>query len=298
MTLTGLEHEPEIVESFDGTAISVTRLGQGVGEMGGDGVPLLVANAVGANLAAWRGSLVDVARQRPIVMWDHRGLFGSGPPRSDRIDPGAHAEDAMSALDHHGIERFALASWSNGTRIAIEIAARYPERVAGLMLVSGGSGHPAGRLLRLEIASAIPVLASVAKYFAGPLASRFQKLVARPEIAGLIRQSGMVGATADTPALVDLLRGMAECDLKTLLAMFEAIVGDSGADLLGQIEAPTLMIVGERDQFITDRMVEETARAIPNCEVIHYEGATHYLPLEYPARLSQDLRDFLVNVGV
>lgn len=292
MTSIGLDHEPELVASFDGTPISVTRLGEG------DGLPLLVVNAVGANLAAWRKSLVDIARQRPIIMWDHRGLFGSGQARSDRIDPGAHAEDAMAALDHHGVERFAIAAWSNGTRIAIEIAATYPEKVAALGLVSGGSGHPPGRLFRLELASAIPVLSSVAKYFAGPLAARFQKLVARPEITGLIRQSGMVGATADTPALVDLLRGMAECDLRTLLALFEAIIGDSGADLLSQIQAPTLMIVGERDQFTSDRLVDETARAIPDCRVTRYEGATHYLPLEYPARLSQDLRDFFAEVGI
>ena len=290
--MTGLDHEPELIESFDDTVIAVTRFGEG------EGLPLLVSNAVGANLAAWRRSLVDVARQRPIVMWDHRGLFGSGPPASDRIDAGAHAEDAIAALDHYGVERFAVAGWSNGTRVAIEIAARYPERVAALAMISGGSGHPPSRLLRLELASAIPIVASVAKYFAGPLATRFQHLVARPEITGLIRQSGMVGATADTPALVDLLRGMATCNLKSLLATLEAVVGDSAADLLAQIQAPTTLIVGDRDQFTTAKMVEEVARAIPNCRVIHYEGATHYLPLEYPARLSDDLRAFFAEVGI
>ena len=292
MPMIGLEHEPELVRSFDGTAVSATH--HGVGE----GLPLLIANAVGANFAAWRRSLVDVARQRPILTWDHRGLLGSGPPVSARIDPAAHAEDAMAVADHFGVDRFALAAWSNGSRIGIEIAARYPERVAALVLVSGGSGHPAGRLLRLEIASAIPIVSSVAKYFAGSLAQRFQRLVARPEITGLIRQSGMVGATADTPALVDLLKGMATCDLRTLLATFESVIGDSGAELLSQIQAPTLMIVGDRDQFTTSRMVEEVSRSIPNCRVIHYEGATHYLPLEFSARLSNDLRDFLAEVDI
>ncbi|MEA2453702.1 MAG: hypothetical protein QOG04_2412 [Actinomycetota bacterium] len=292
MMAVGLEHEPELIRSFDGTAIAVTRMGAG------DGLPLLISNAVGANFAAWRRSLIDTARERPIILWDHRGLLGSGPPESDRIDPGAHAEDAMAALDHHGIDRFALAAWSNGTRIAIEIASRYPERVAALVLVSGGAGHPASGLLRLEIASLIPVIASVAKYFAGPLASRFQKLVARPEIAGFVRQSGMVGATADTAALVDLLKGMAECDLKTLLATLESVIGDNGADLLSQIQSPTLLVVGDRDQFTTGRMVDEVERAIPRCTVLRYEGATHYLPLEYPARLSDDIRAFFRGVGI
>jgi pimeloyl-ACP methyl ester carboxylesterase len=292
MTPIGLDHEPEIVSSFDGTRLATRRLGEG------DGLTLLLANAIGANLAPWRKSLVDIERQRTILTWDHRGLFDSSPPVSGKVDPSAQAEDAMAVVDHYDVDRFALAAWSNGTRIAIEIAATYPEKVAALVLVSGGFGHPASRLFRLELASAIPVLSSVAKYFAGPITQRLQKLVARPEITGLIRQSGMVGATADTPALVDLVRGMAECDLRTLLATFEAVIGDSGAELLNQIQAPTLLVVGDRDQFTSERMIDEVERAIPNCTVIRYEGATHYLPLEYPARLSDDIRAFFKDVGI
>jgi 3-oxoadipate enol-lactonase len=288
----GLDHEPELISSFDGTTIAARRMGEG------SGTPLLVANAIGANLAAWRKPLVDVVRQRPILTWDSRGLFDSSPPESGKVDPPAHAEDAIAVLDHFAVDRFALAAWSNGTRIAIEIAATYPEKVAALILVSGGFGHPPRRLLRMEIASAIPVISSVAKYFAGPIATRLQKLVARPEITGLIRQSGMVGATADTPALVELVRGMAECDLRTLLATYEAVIGDSGAELLSQIQAPTLFVVGERDQFTSESMIEEVARSIPNCTVIRYPGATHYLPLEYPARLSDDIRGFLEDLRV
>ena len=292
MTETASVRRAGSVRTFDGSLIAVTRFGID------EGIPLLVVNAIGATLAVWRRSLVDTQRQRPIVAWDHRGLHSSGPPKSPRIDPGAHAEDAIAALDRHGFERFAVASWSNGSRIAIEIATRYPERVAALTMVSGGYGHAANRLLRLELGAALPLIASVAKYFSGPLTSGFRGLVARPELVGLIRQSGMVGATADTGALAELLRGMADCDLKLLLAEFQEVAGDSAADVLGQIEAPTLLIVGDRDQFTPTAMIEQMARAIPECRTISYEGATHYLPLEYPARLSEDLRHHLSEVGL
>ena len=288
----GLEHETELIDSFDGTKIAVRHMGEG------DATPLLVANAIGANLAPWRKALIDVVRERPVVTWDHRGLHGSGPPASQRNEASAHAEDAIAALDHHGIERCVIVAWSNGTRIALQIAADHADRVAGLVAVSGGYGNPLSRLLRLEIGSALPLVASVGKHFSGVLEGPFRKLVARPELTGLIRQSGLVGATADTPALIELLQGMAECDLKTLLSSFEDIAGDSGADLLPRVEAPTLLITGDHDQFTPARMTEEMHRAIPNSRVITYEGATHYLPLEYPARLSQDLRTFLTELGI
>lgn len=296
MTALMLELEPELIPSFDGTMIAVRRTGSDAND--GEGLPLLAANAVGASYASLRRVLVDLERQRPVITWDLRGLLDSGPALSPRNDPGAHAEDAMAALEHHGVDRFVLASWSNGSRIAIEIATRYPERVAALALISGGYGHPPGRLLRLELASIIPVIASVAKYFAGPLGTSFRSLIARPELAGLVRQSGMVGATADTAALVDLLKGMASCDLKSLLATFQDVVGDSGAELLGHIQAPTLLVIGDHDQFTSGRMIDEMKRAISDSRTITYEGATHYLPLEFPARLSDDLRKFLAEVGV
>lgn len=292
MTPTGPENDVAFIDSFDGTEIAVRHMG------GGDGVALLVSNAIGANLAPWRRVLVDLVRQRPIITWDHRGLLDSGSPASQRSGPTAHAEDALAALDHYGIERFAIASWSNGSRIALQIATDHPDRVAALAMVSGGHGNSPGRLLRFELASALPIAASVAKYFAGPLQGGFRKLVSRPELTGLIRQSGMVGATADTPALIDLLTGMSKCDLKTLLATFEAVAGDPGVDLLPLVQAPTLLVVGDHDQFTSKRMTDEMGRAIPDSRVITYEGATHYLPLEFPARLSHDLRGFLAEAGL
>ena len=291
MTSPDLDHEPELVPSFDGTILSVHVMGEG------SSTPLLIANGIGANLAIWRRSLLDIARTRTIVAWDHRGTFGSGEPKSDRIDPGAHAEDAMAVLDHLELDRFALASWSTGGRIALEIAHRYPDRVSGLALICGTYGYALSRFLRhLEIPSTLPMFAGVAKHFSGFLQGPLRGFVSRPEIVGLIRQSGFIAATADTHALVDFIRGMASCDLRTILNMFEAVAGDPAPEALQSIEAPTLVVAGERDSFTPLKQMEETAAAIPGARLEVYERATHYLPIEYPARLSDDLRSFLADL--
>jgi pimeloyl-ACP methyl ester carboxylesterase len=291
--MTGLTlSEPELISSFDGTRIAASRSGSG------DALPALVVPAIGSTAAVWRKTLVDVGRERPVIAWDLRGLHSSGAPESDRLDAGAHAEDAMAAVDHFGADRFVLASWSNGSRIALEIASRYPERVAALAVVSGGFGHPLGRLLRWrEVQSALPVLASAAKHFASPLQLGLSALVARPEIGGLVRQSGMIAASADTAALVELLRSVASCDLRMLLEIFEEVAGDDAFALLPSIEASTLLVVGERDQFTPRRMVEQMARAIPRARLEIYDRATHYLPIEYPARLGDDLRKFWASAA-
>lgn len=286
MTDPSLAHEPVLVGSFDGTEIAVRVMGDG------DGVPLLVANGIGANLAIWKRALIDVVRQRPVVTWDHRGLLSSLPPASDRLDPGAQAEDAIAAMDHLGFEQFALVSWSNGSRVALEIAHRYPEMTRCLILLNGGYGHPASRALRLELGSLFPLVASVGKYFGEFFGGALRRLVARPDITGFIRQSGMVAATADTPALIELLRGIAECDQRLFLETFQQVAGDSAYELLSEITTPALLIAGDHDRFVSRSLIEETARGL-GAKTIYYEGATHYLPIEFPARLSDDIREFL-----
>lgn len=285
--------EGEVIRSFDGTLLATRCSGDG------SGTPLLICNAVGANLVPWRRVIVDLERERVVMSWDQRGLLGSGPPATDRLDVGAQAEDAMAVVDHHGFEKFAIASWSNGSRVALEIATRYPERVDALVLACGGFGHPFGRLLRhLEVASLFPSIAGVAKHFGASLQGPLRALTSRPELTGLIRQTGFVGPTADGEALVELLRGIAMCDLKTFFATYEEIAGDSAPELAARVEAPTLLIAGEKDPFAPLSMMVEMHESMPNAQLEVYERATHYLPIEYPARLSDDMRRFFKELEV
>lgn len=278
---------PDYVPSFDGTRIAVYRFGSG------SLMPVLIANAVGANLAVWRDVLPALAERRAVITWDLRGLLESGPPASDRIDPGAHAEDAMAALDAFGIERMVMASWSNGSRIALEIAARYPERVAALAIVCGGYGQSPARLVtRQEPLALLPTAAGVIKHFAPLFGGVLRSVAYRREITALIRHSGLVAASADVGALADLLRGFASCDPKRLLATYEAVAGAHAPELLGAVQSRTQVLAGDRDPFTTTAMAWETADSIPGAGLTVYRGATHYLPLEFPTRLAGDLEGF------
>lgn len=285
--MNGLEHEPEIVRSFDGTLIAARHIG------GGSGTPLLICGAVGAGLSIWRRALSDVVGERPILMWDMRGLLESSLPQEGRIDPRAHAEDALAAMDHFGVDSVHIAAWSTGGRVALEVAAAYPERTRSLTLICAGYGHGIGRLMRLEFSALLPRAAGVARLFAAPLGVAFRRFVDRPEIGGIVRQAGMTAPSADISALVDLLREMASCDPQMLLKNYHAIAGDPGSELLAQIEAPTLLVTAEQDTFTSQSMVTEMHESIPDAIFIRYEDATHFLPIEYPARLADDLRKFL-----
>ena len=286
--MTGLDHEPRLARSFDGTMIAVRDMGAG-------DLPLLVVTAVGAGLSVWNRTLFDIVPERRVVSWDLRGLFESGLPASGRIDPGAHVLDAMAAVRSLGIGRFHVAGWSSGGRIALELAAEYPERVASLTLVNSGYGHSLGRLLKFDLAALLPTAAGIARRFASPLQGAFRGLVSRPEIAGLVRQSGMTAATADTSSLVDLLRNMASCDTGALLSTYQAVAGDADPKLAAKVQAPTLIVAGEHDQFVPSDITEEILDNLADGRLEVFDDATHYLPIEHPRSLAHELKSFIAR---
>lgn len=284
--------EPIFVHSFDDSLLATRKLSEG------KGTPLLVINGIGANLAPWRKPLIDVVRERTVVTWDHRGLLDSPVPMSERRDPGTHAEDAVSILDHFEIDQCIVASWSNGARIALELAHRVPERVRGMVLVCGSFSHGALDLVRhLEPAPLVTLFSSVAKHFSSQLEAPLRRLVNRPEITGFIRQSGLVGAEADTRGLIALLQGLASCDLRRLLATYEEVTTEPPREMVSAIQAPCLLIAGAHDRFAPVRVAEELAAALPSARLEIYPRATHYLPLELPVRLSDDMRRFFKEVA-
>jgi 3-oxoadipate enol-lactonase len=285
--MTGLTHDVEMMRSFDGTLLAARPMG------GSSGAPVLLVDGIGAKLSVWRRALRTLAQDHPIYNWDLRGLFESGLPVNDRVDAAAQARDAIEVLDYFDVERAVLVTWSSGGRIALEIAHDYPERVAGLALVCAGYGRSLKRLLQLDPLALLPRIAGVAKYAGGFLLAPLRGFVARPEVAGLIRQSGMVAAPADTSALIELLQGLAESDPYLLLKSYEAISGDPASDLLSDIDSPTLIVSGEMDQFTSRDVIDEMYSQISGARLLTYEGATHFLPIEYPERLGADLEAFL-----
>jgi len=283
------ESELELVRSFDGTYIASHVVSEE-----GEGLPLLVVNAVGADLSVWRSALVDVVRERRVLTWDHRGMHSSGAPAGGRLDVEAHVEDALALLDYHDIDRCALVAWSNGGRIGLELAAANPHRIAGAALVCAAYGQPFERFLRnLEPGALLPPLAGAVRIAAPLIEPLYRALVARPELPGLVRQTGLLGATADTEALVELMRAVARCDLGRLLASYEQLAGRGEDGLLARVSVPCLLVAGGRDQVITPALLREMTAALPDARLELYASAAHFLPIEFPARLSGDLRKFL-----
>lgn len=172
--------------------------------------------------------------------------------------PSIHPRDAprwlVGRLDRDGIERAHLVGHSLGGMICARAAASAPDRIARLVLIAP-AGVPTGRHLVGH---------------AGPLA---RSLAQVPEYGPRIA----LDALRAGPAL--------------LRAALYAVSHDLRAEL-AQVEAPTLLVWGERDHLMPPRLADEWQHALRDARVV-LVPAGHVPMWDAPAELAAAVLDFL-----
>ena len=106
---------------------------------GGAAVPFLLVHGLASNARTWERVADRLARLgHPVATVDLRGHGRSDKP-DDGYDFGTLCADLVAVLDHMGFEAPVVAGQSTGGNIAVELAFRAPERLAGVAGVDGGA---------------------------------------------------------------------------------------------------------------------------------------------------------------
>ena len=187
-------------------------------------------------------------------------------------------EKMADVVLHQGPERFALAGFSMGGCVALEILARAPQRVRCLALLSTRAAGllPAVRQHYEEVISNLEA-GGMDAY----LADAFPKYVAAGKAHDeSIRQTFFaMGRDLGTEVAVRQMRALL------------AYPGFRGA--LFQIACQTVLICGTEDQRTPVDVHREMAAAIPGAQLSVIAGSGHFTPLEQPAAVTEALRRWL-----
>lgn len=128
------------------------------------GEPTLLVHGLGGSSVTWVEVMTGLAASGPVVAVDLPGFGGTPVGPHDPLTMDAYVELLLQVADRLGWRRFALHGNSMGGLIATILAARHPERVTRLVLVSPAL-PPASPLRLLVPARAtldgmVPILAS------------------------------------------------------------------------------------------------------------------------------------------
>ena len=106
---------------------------------GGAGIPFLLVHGLSSNRRLWEASAARLHELgHPVATVDLRGHG-----RSDKPDHGydftTMGSDLLKVLDAAGFDAAVLAGQSTGGNIVVDLAARVPERAAGVAGIDGGA---------------------------------------------------------------------------------------------------------------------------------------------------------------
>ena len=216
-----------------------------------------------------------------LLRLDLRG-FGRSP-----LEPGpfAHARDLIGLLEEHELAPASILGVSLGGRVAIEVALARPELVRALVLVAPGlPGHEWSQEMRDAWAE------EEAAFEAGDLDAAVEASL-RTWVDGPGRRPEDVDPQVRARVgemqrrAYELVVGVEEDE--------EELLVDDLAQKLGEIRAPTLVLVGEHDQPDMHRIAERLEREIPGARRATIPGTAHVPSLERPREFDQLVLPFL-----
>jgi long-chain acyl-CoA synthetase len=220
---------------------------------------LVFVHGFGGSAMQWEQQLVEFADRSRVVALDLRG-HGS----SDRPSSGYTVDELVGDLEQvvdalHLPPQFVLLGHSFGGALAATYAAKYPDRVERLVLVSTSVDFRLRPLFRL-LFQLPPVLVE-------PFRAMFPKALSAPAFV--------------------------------LKAFYHnALSKWKGNQVLPQVQVPTLVIMGHRDIVFSASAYDAVPDRLPNAQIAKIPVSAHLVQLERPDAVNRAIARFLGGAAV
>lgn len=247
-------------------------------EVMGEGQPLVLVHSGGFDRRLWDEQCPVFADHYQVIRYDVRGHGESPPPTK----PYSDAEDLYSLFQELHIEKAHLVGLSFGGSIIIDFALAHPEMVDSLILVAPDVN---GYAFSAEFTQAfVKMITSIEQDDGTPAGDLFL-------------QSSLLMPAMENSAVAHKLRPLARENARFWLInpLFrrDSFVAPPATQRLAEIQAPTLLIVGDRhvpDVQTEARLLES---GIAGIKKVVIPGAGHLVNIEKPQEFNHTVLDFL-----
>lgn len=226
----------------------------------GQGEPVVLVHGLAGSTYWWQRNLPDLARRYRVYALDLPGFGAMGWPVMGRRSRFVLAEAAawVRAWMHAvGLRQAHVVGHSMGGYIAMRLAARHPEMVRRLALVAP-AGMPMGRSL---LGKAWPLVLTASR-------------------------------TAPTFLPVLAYDALRAGPLTLARAGYDLLAQDVREDARN-IQAPTLLLWGQRDPLVPPALGEALRQHIPSARLLYLEHAGHVPMYERASQFNTALLGFL-----
>lgn len=258
-----------------------TRLGY---HQAGEGPPLVCLPGGPMQASAYLGDLGGLSAHRSLALLDLRGTGESAAP----ADPGTYrcdrqVDDVEALRGHLGLDRIDLFGHSAGGTLAVLYAARHPDRVRRLVLVT-----PSPRVVGLEITDAdrreVAELRRGEPWFPDAFAALERIWSGQATAADWAAIAPFTYGRWDAAAQDHFAREASQrnADAAALYYAAGAIDPDAVRSALARLQAQVLLVAGGYDVHLPPKRAAEYAGLFARAELAVLPGGGHFPWLDDP----------------
>ncbi|WP_367319946.1 4-carboxymuconolactone decarboxylase [Streptomyces sp. HUAS ZL42] len=234
---------------------------------GPEDAPVIVLGpSLGTTWHMFDRQVPELARQWRVFRFDLPGHGGAPAYPADSV--GDLTARLLATLDGIGVQRFGYAGCALGGAIGVELALRRPERLASLALIAASPRFGTADEFRqrgvIVRTNGLDPIARTApdRWFTG-------------------------GFAAAQPAITDWAVQMVRTtDPGCYIAACEALASFDVRPELARVGVPTLVLVGADDQVTGPAEARTLVAGIPDARLAVVPGASHLVPVEQPAAVT------------
>jgi len=252
---------------------------------------LVLLHGVASNSTRWSEFAAQTSLRGTwkLLTPDLRGNGAAVLPRR-RVGMGEWCSDIAAMLDAERCEQAVVGGHCLGANIALHFAARFPGRVAGLVLVEPMPREAlAGRMRYLALLRPL-VLAAAGVIGALNGAGLYRRRLLPLDLEALDRatRKGDAQLSSYASPLFDLKTTPSAAFLRMLAAMVEPWPD------LSSIRVPALAFVSARTTFADPALTRRALAALADCEVVELD-AEHWIPTEQPGAMREAIDGWIVK---
>ncbi|MGW2050994.1 bifunctional 3-oxoadipate enol-lactonase/4-carboxymuconolactone decarboxylase PcaDC [Streptomyces sp. NPDC001858] len=228
---------------------------------------LILGPSLGTTWHMWDRQVPELAQQWRVFRFDLPGHGGAPAyPVGSVSDLAARL---LATLDGLGVQRFGYAGCALGGAVGVELALRHPERVASLALIA-----------------ASPRFGTADEFRQRGVIVRTNGLdpIARTSPDRWFTSGFAAAQPAITEWAVQMVR---TTDPGCYIAACEALAAFDVRTEVGLVTVPTLVLVGSDDQVTGPAEARTLVAGIPDARLAVVPGASHLVPVEQPAAVTE-----------
>jgi pimeloyl-ACP methyl ester carboxylesterase len=287
---SGVIYKFFLVESFDGTPLSVQRIGNPKNK------PLFLANGIGVSWYGLHYLVKELSKNYCVYTWDYRGIGESTPCFNNDFSINTHGKDLIFLIDHFGYKNSILGGWSMGVPVLIEAYRENPEKISKMALLFGAPGLPFESILgKTQNFIFLKTIRAMMDNIIIPVLLRKGIGLNQNLLELSLKLSGFSSFNADKDIFSLCVDGVLKSDLKAYGETLYELGIHNGWDLLPQIEIPCFVTAGGMDWVSPTESIEKMASLIKNSEFKYYPRATHFGIMEVHEIMLKSLNLFLTD---